>query len=358
MTEHDQHRLNECAFLWKTTPEQGNEAVRKRYLEEIWLILFRSYDPTFRAYEKSQSHLGGTLCEQSEGKSNYFLSMEFLNSIVELLETYDPAVKPFANYFNFVMDKRKNDSDSNDVLRNPSVQTLSLDPTPGGDSEQETMRLQKLEAELTQPDEFFLEEHDDASAVLTLLVLFYSFHTRKTKERDQNEQECCRMMITDFLQSLIHDQSIVSEEIYKETREKAHRKLAEQRIDLTAFEAHEQQIFELLSLGFLDFLMEEKNAPHRTVEALERHQRKFKGELVSGESMTERAEPSRNKKTKTRNFHLSYPYYASYCERSHCFEAGWVPSSSQFSSYNKTFLKLMELVFCALKNGELQGETL
>lgn len=153
-------------------------------------------------------------------------------------------------------------------------------------------------------------------------------------------------MLTDFLEGLLRYLDNVQRDAF-ESEKPTGAMLAEGKLFPTAdaFEDNDQEFFAVLEKDFLDWFMEVQDAPHRTVRALRTHERKFKGELFEGESMTDRVTVT------PKDRHMPVKYYQEYIRKIGGIDDK-VPSDGQFSKYNDDFHNFLAVAAQAMRRAD------
>ncbi len=227
-------QFDETAYLWKTQPREGNEAV----LNSLWLKLF---EYGYQLYDDGTDRFIDTF-------ENFFK------------ERYDPSQKA-SHYFNFISARRKHDSEerSDDM------------PLPGEESGKDTDPAQDAidrktakEARDTVSEEI---DFDATMAQLTAAILSLQERLHGKANNPVKRLYYC-MFFTDSIAGSIRRPDMAER-----------------------YARHERELFEAFRLQFLDFFLSERC---RSVYAIADTDEKLYGEMVPGRKMEEAGHPLPN----------------------------------------------------------------
>lgn len=235
-------RFDEVARQWKTTPPEGNEALRENLRNELFVLGFDLFD------------------DKSNGFLDTFISF--------FAEKFDPDRQDASHYFNFVMSRRRHEDEN--VIKKAE----SLEENAGGSENDKGSKYSNAERKLNKRS---LEEGSDTVAddiyfddtLVTLTALILTMHTRlKGKENNEKRRNYFRMFFTDGI-------------VYA----------LQSTYELPKYERRERELFEAMHIRFMDFFL---TARCRTVAEVSVCGTKRHGEMVDGADMGEVGHPLPN----------------------------------------------------------------
>ncbi len=226
--------FDETAYLWKTQPREGNEAV----LKSLWLKLFKC---GFQLYDDGTDRFIDTF-------ENFFK------------ERYDPSKKA-SHYFNFISARRKHNSEEHfdDIPLLSGESGKDIDPV------QEAIDRKTAE-EARDP----VSEEIDFDATMTQLTAAILSLPERLYGKANNPVKHLyyRMFFTDGIAASIRSPGMPER-----------------------YARHESNLFKAFCLPFLDFFLSEQC---RSVYAIADTNEKLYGEMVPGRKMEEAGHPLPN----------------------------------------------------------------
>lgn len=199
-----EEQLDETARLWKSEPQEGNEAAAQARRNQIWLLVFQLYD------RESQADASGQK------------ATAVINAMEEALARYTPEAGAFSHYFSYLLKRREMDAYRYDERHAPSGDSLDR---PISEESGLTLGDALTAKPETEPEAVI--EVDGLFAELTSLIL--NFSARRDRAGNDTRRMWYRLFYTEDMTQAM------------KTR-------------LIRF-AHQRDIFAAMETGYLDYYM-------------------------------------------------------------------------------------------------------
>lgn len=210
----EEKKLDEAAMLWKTTPQEGNEARIQKYYNDVLILAHKLY-----GHEPRKS---------SEEKKEFYNEDTFTKALKETLRKYDPSCGKFSHYFSKIFSRRKIDDYR---AERASAEAISLETPLSPSGAEESLALGD-----TIPDAKSEEQQETRMRMDGLFVeltsLALNFAHRTGKANNAQHRMWWKMFYTE-------DMTYVLKQYIPRY-------------------LHERDIFEAMDLEYLDYYMEDK----------------------------------------------------------------------------------------------------